>query len=236
MEEAKFSFNTQKVHRLNLQIICFMVALIVLPLVIKNGIGNSLLYIIASLSIIGCSFLNYYIKIPNLLKCVLFAALPGTVVFALFFLDGFAINKHYFFFATIVMAAIYFDRKVLIIYGLLIQLYLVTLYMMAPEKLLGENLTLTIFIIQLFVYNGILYMLNKLNEWGAELITSAQKREQETRQLLQESQQLVQKLEQSAHTLGLETEGVNEISNSLAMTSETILSSTEQMAHSIVRP
>ena len=228
-----FSFNIQKVHKLNLKITCFMVALIVIPLIVTNGFGNSKLYIIASLSVIGCGFLNYFMKTSNRIKAVLFAALPGTVVFALFLLDGFAINKHYFMFITVVMAAIYFDRKVLIIYGILVEIFLLSLYVIAPEKLLGENYTLIIFIIEFFVYNGILYMLNKLNQWGGELVLESQKREQETNKLLQETKQLVHKIEQSAHTLGAETDGVNDISNSLAAASNTILNSTQQIAQSI---
>lgn len=134
MEIEHFSFNIQKVHKLNLKITFFMVALIVIPLIIKNGLGDSKLYIIAGLSVIACGLLNYFIKIPYRIKAVLFAALPGTVIFALYLLDGFALNKHYFMFITVVMAAIYFDRKILLIYGALIEVYVVSLYVIAPEN------------------------------------------------------------------------------------------------------
>ena len=233
MGNEHFSFDIQKVHRLNLQITCFMVALIVGPWIIKDGIADSKLYIMAGLSVIAFGCINYYAKIPYTVKAVLFAALPGTVIFALFLLDGYTINKHYFMFITVVMATIYFNRRILIIYGLLVQGYVLTLYIIAPENLLGENNSLTIFIVQFAVYNGILYMLNKLNQWGGELILASQKREEETNKLLQEANEVVRKIEQSAKTLGAETEDVNNISNSLAATSTTILNSTEQIARSI---
>lgn len=233
MENEHFSFNIQQVHKLNLKITGFMVALIVIPLIVTNGIAESKLYIVAGLSVLAFALLNYFMKHPDLVKAVLFSALPGTVVFALFFLDGFAINKHYFMFITIVMAAIYFNRKVLITYGVLVQIFIVTLYILAPEKLLGESHTFIIFLIEFFVYNGILYMLNKLNVWGGDLIAGSQMREQQSNKLLEEAQQLVQKIEESAHKLGVETDGVKETSNSLAAVSNTILNSTQQIAQSI---
>lgn len=76
----RFSFDIQKVHKLNLKITCFMVVLIVMPLIITNGISESTLYIIASLNVIGCGFLNYFINIPNKIKAVLFAALQSKLL------------------------------------------------------------------------------------------------------------------------------------------------------------
>ena len=233
MKNEHASFNIQKVHRLNLQITCFMIALIVGPWIMKDGIVESKLYVIAGIAIVLFSFINYYAKISDTVKAVLFAALPGTVIFAMFLLDGYTINKHYFLFITVVMATIYFNRKILVMYGLLVLSYVLTLYIFAPANLLGENNTFTIFLVQVAVYNGILFMLNKLNEWGGELVLASQKREIEAKKLLEEAQQLMQKIEQGAQTLGAETADVNRISSSLATTSAAILQSTEQIASSI---
>ena len=95
MESGHFSFNIQKVHQLNLKITYFMVALIVIPLIVAHGFTESKLYILAGISVIGCACFIYFIKLPYMVKAVLFATLPGTVVVLLFFLDGYALNKHY---------------------------------------------------------------------------------------------------------------------------------------------
>lgn len=233
MESKDLSFNIQKVHQLNLKITCFMVAIIVIPLIITHGFAESNLYILAGVGLIACACFIYFMKLPYMAKAVLFAALPGTVVFALFFLDGYALYKHYFIFVTIVMAAVYFDRKILITFGLILDVYVILLYILAPDKFLGENNSFLTFITVFFVYNGVLYMLNKLNEWGGELVSESQKSEQEASKLLQETKQLVAMIEQSAHTLGAETDDVKNTSNSLAAVSDTILNSTQQIAESI---
>lgn len=227
------TFNVKLVHKLNFIVTCIMVALIVVPQVIDEGISETTLYILAGLSVIGLSLLNYFIKFPYRLKSVLFAVIPGTVVYSLFFLDGFTLNKHHYLFITIVMAAIYFDRKILISYGLIIQFFLITSYAFVPENLLGENYTFTQFLVQFFVFNGILFMLNKLNQWGGQLVIDAQQSEEEATKLLNEAQELMKKIEQSAQILGDETDDVKNISNSLESVSNTILSSAQQIAESI---
>ena len=232
-EKKKLSFNTQQVHRLNLFITILMAILIVASHIVGNGAAESASYIVAGIIVIGCALLNYFLKIPYVVKAVFFAALPGTVMYALLLLGGFTLNKHYILVTTIVMAAIYFDRKILIIYGLFVQFYYISLYILAPERLLGESNSFTSFVVLLIVYTSILYMLNQLNRWGGNLITESQNREQEAINLLQQSQQLIEKIEQSAHTLGAQTDSVKNISSSLETVSDTILSSAQQMAQSI---
>ena len=204
-----------------------------MPLIIKNGIVESKLYIITAISVIGMVGIIYVMKLPRIVKAVLFATINGTSVFALIILDGYGISKHYLLFVTIVMATIYFERKILNTYGLILNVYVILLYILAPEKFLGEHHTFSLFVTVFFIYNGILYMLSKLNEWSSELITESQKREQEASQLLQEMKQLVVKIEQSAHTLGAETDDVRNTSNLLATVSDTILNSTQKIAKSI---
>lgn len=233
IKSKSFTFNFRRVHQVNLKITCFLLAIIVIPLIVDNGFAGSKLYILTALGVIAFAWLNYFMKHPDAVKAVLFAALPGMAVFALFLLDGFTLNKHYLVFITVVMAAIYFDRKILITYGLIMEICVVLLYVLAPDKFFGENKSFTSFITVFFVYNAILYMLIKLSEWGRELIFESQKSAQEASELLQETKQLITMIEQSAHTLGAETDDVKNTSNSLATVSETILNSTQQIAESI---
>ena len=233
LQKAPFSFNHQKVHQLNLKITCFLVILVLLPILSNHGFVDSKKYMITGVIVIALACLNYFLKLPHLVKAILFATLNGTVVFALFILDGYGITKHYLFFITIVMAAVYFERKVLITYGIIFNAYLILLYVLVPDKFLGVNNTFAYFLTTFFIFNGILYMLNKLNEWGAELVSESQKGELEANKLLEETKQLVIMIENSAHTLEAETEEVKNTSNSLASVSNTILDSTQQIAESI---
>jgi|GEM_PF-4227596 len=216
MKNETYTFNVQKVHQLNLITTCLMVLLIVVPLIIKHGFSQSSLYILTGVAILACSSLNYFLKLPYILKAVLFSTLPGLVVCALFFLDGFALNKHYLILLTIVMAAIYFNKKILATYGIIVDVLIILLYTFAPERFLGENSTFTMFLTVFFLYQGILFMLGKLNQWGGQLVADAQKREERANSLLEQSQQLLSMIEKSAHTIGEESNEMKSLSNSLA--------------------
>lgn len=210
-----------------------MVVLIVVPWIVRDGFVETQSYIIAGLGIIVFGMINYFLNISDTIKAVLFAAMPGTIIFIIFLVDDYSLNKHYLMFITIIMATIYFNRRILIMYGVIVQTYILILYIVVPEKLLGDDVSFTGFIVLFAVYNGIQYMLAKLNEWGGSLVTASQQREQEATRLLEEANALVQKLEQSAQTLGVETDSVNRTATSLSATSTTILTSTEQIARAI---
>lgn len=233
MESVYSTFNYQKVHKLNLQVTIFLVLLILMPIIINNGFAEMRHYIITGVVVIALACINYVMNLPHMVKAVLFATLNGTVVLGLFILDGYLISKHFLLFVTIIMATVYFEQKILVTYGLIMNSYLILLYILVPENFLGETNTFSIFITILFICNGILFMLIKLNAWGGELILQSQKREQEASQLLQETKQLIAMIEQSAHTLKAETDDVKNTSNSLASVSDTILNSTQQIAESI---
>lgn len=232
-ENRNTIFDVQKVHKLNFTITCLIVILVSISYTIIKGLDESFIYIASGLVVVGCVLLNYFLKLPYVLKAVLFSALPGTVIYSLFIIDGFAINKHYLLFTTIIMAAVYFDRKILMIYGMFVHFYIISLYIIAPQNILGEDYSFSYFIVLFFTYTLILFMLNQLNTWGGQLIAESQKRAEEATRLLQESKEIILKIEQSAQSLGTQTHDVKNTSDSLKAVSETILNSAQQIAVSI---
>ena len=233
METKQFDYNFQRVHKLNLMITVFMVVLIVLPLINMRGFNGAKLYILVGLVVIALATVNYFIKISDELKAILFPTLPGIIVFALFIMDGFALNKHYLLFITIIMAAVYFSKKIIVTYGLIVNIAVILLYIFNSSALLGDKHTLSLFLTVFFVLNGVLYMLNMINSWAGELIRDSKLREEEANQLLEETKQLILTIEQSAQTIDEETNDMNNTSNSLTEVSNTILDSTQQIAQSI---
>jgi len=65
---------------------------------ILHGFGSGKLYFISGLVVAGLAALNYIIPTSDKVKGLLFALLPLTALFVLFFLDKFALNKHYMIF------------------------------------------------------------------------------------------------------------------------------------------
>ena len=233
MDSTGISYNFKKAHRLNLKITAFLVILIISTLVLKNGLFDSTLYMMAGFSVFALALANYHLKYSDYLKSLLFPMLPGTIIFVLFLLDGYALGKHYLLFMTIIMATIYFNRKISVTYGAIITTYIVILYVIAPDKLLGNNTSLTNFTMIFFIYVGMTYMLYLLNIWGSELIDEAKEQAHESRNLLDASKNLVKKIEESAITLAEKTDELDTTTTSFDTISHSIFRATSDIAKSI---
>ena len=221
------------VHQLNLAITIVLVVLIIAPLLFKNGLAGSFVYIIAGCSVILLSSINYILKISDYLKGFIFAILPALVVVALFYLDGYAVNKHYMLFISLVMAAMYFNKKLIIVYVSIMSICYITLYVTAPVKFLGENANFPIFLTVYAIMAGCLYMLYRLVKWGSELITEAQLKEQQASELLANLTETLAKIEQGSTQLAENVTHVNYNISTMNKVSETVLQSSQQIASAI---
>ncbi len=231
MENSIFNYN--KVHRINLFVIYILVVLIIVPLIFMNGLSNSLIFIATGIFVCALSTINYFLKISDRLKAYIFIALPALVVVALFFLDGFALNKHYILIFTIIMAASYFDYKLLMAYGVTINVILFVLYLAAPFEFLGEN-TKTMFFITIYaIVTGILALLYILTKTGWSLIEEAQKKAQHAAALIEELSTILKAIENGNEKLNVNVLDVNKNANTMHAVSESILASAQHMAQSI---
>lgn len=108
-----YSIHCKKVHKVNLFLTFCLIVLVIAPLIYLYGLEESKLFIISGIVIGALATINYFLPISDKVKGMIFALLPLTVIFVLFFLDRFAINKHYILFFTIIMVALYFDKKLI---------------------------------------------------------------------------------------------------------------------------
>lgn len=157
-QPEKAVYNAKKMHRVNLCIQIVLVFVIVGQLVITNGIPASSQYIIAGLSIILLSAVNYFLPIHDSIKGLIFAIFPVTIVMALFYLDKFALNKHYMIMLTIVMVAIYFRENLILIFGMFLNIVVIATYVFNAEKFLAINANIQGIVTILTVLNSIIIL------------------------------------------------------------------------------
>lgn len=101
------TYNTKRVHKVNFILLFAITFLLVIPIVLARGVGDSIGIIIAGLVVIIISTGNYFLPIPAYVKGFIFALIPNLVVMLLFVIDGFALNKHYLIFLTIAMIVVF---------------------------------------------------------------------------------------------------------------------------------
>ncbi|NLL53380.1 MAG: chemotaxis protein [Peptococcaceae bacterium] len=228
-----YDIHCKKVHKINLFLTFCLIILVLGPLIYLHGLDASKLYIISGIAIAGLATLNYFLPTPDKLKGLLFALLPLTVIFALFFLDKFGLNKHYILFFTVSMIALYFDKKLLLIYGLFITLYTFTSYLCVPASFLGAEYSIPLLITVYSVICGVLAALYFLTDAGNKLILHSTSKEQEAQKLVQQLTDVLKTIDQSAIKLNHSTENVKLNMDRIRGNSQSILESVEQMATSI---
>src|SRR5690625_5407177 len=101
------TYNTQRVHKVNLFLMIATVLLLVVPIVSSRGVDDTVSIIIAGVLVIVLSVANYFLPFPPYVKGLIFALLPLIVATSMFYLDGFALNKHYIILLSIVMVTLY---------------------------------------------------------------------------------------------------------------------------------
>ena len=178
------SIHCKKVHKINLFLTFGLIILIVAPLILLRGLERSKIYIIVGIIIAGLSTLNYFLPIPDKVKGFLFAALPLTVVFALFFVDRFALNKHYLLFFTIIMIALYFDKQLILIFSAVVTAYIFIVYFCVPATFLGDEYNIPLLITVYAVICGALAALYFLTDAGNKYILLSASKEKEAQNLV----------------------------------------------------
>ena len=224
-------FNLSRVHKINLIVTISIVFLIVLPLIFMHGFKGALLFVIVGLAVIGLATTNYFLPISNRLKGAFFGFLPAAVVTVLFFIDGYALNKHYLIIITIFMIALYFDHKLVAAYALFLNICFLALYIGNAKEFLGEhNYSIPFFITIYAVVNGALVMLYFLCKWGNQLIADTRKKEMQSEKLLEELSIMFETVKNSAQQLNNHAEHVGANTKQIYESSHTILQSANEIA------
>lgn len=191
----------KRAHQLNLLMIYIIVVMVVLPFIFEFGLMATLQYSIAGTTIIVLATINYRIRYADHMKALLFPTLPLVVIIALFYLDGFAINKHYFLVITLMMAAVYFNRRILWQYSMLLLIGLLVIYIGAPAGFLGENNRLTVFVTVFVVYMGMIASLYFITTSASKFIEEAEAKHKQSEALLQQLEETLQAVKHGASTV-----------------------------------
>lgn len=233
-------FTPQKIHKINLILTYTLIVLIVLPLVFSRGFGDAFIFVIFGFIVAALSTVNYFIRMSDFAKGLIFALLPATVIFALFLLDGFAVNKHYILFFTVMMISLYFNPKLIRIYGIYLFVVYLVIYFISPEKLLGEYHSVTQLITNIAILSGSVIAMSLLTSTGARLISDAQAQQaqamensQTLQALVEELRDHVQTVDEQAISMTSNTTRLNENSNMIVQ-STTDISTAIQQETSIV--
>ena len=168
------AYDLKRVDLVALLVILGMVAMIVVQAFVKK-FGNE--YIVAGEAfVVGVLVtLIYFLKINRFLKSLLMPLIPTIAVFAVVFMNEFMLTPHYMICMSIVIAALYFDKKLLLTFGAIVNVLLIALYLLKPEHLLGDENNVAFFLSIFLMINFEIHTLFFLTKWGREIIDNVEK-------------------------------------------------------------
>ncbi|MFJ6210647.1 methyl-accepting chemotaxis protein [Lysinibacillus sp. NPDC092081] len=227
--EKKIRYDTRKVHRVNLAIISILAVLICGPLILSKGI----MFLFVGLAVMALAVCNYFLPINTYVKGFIFGMIPSNVVFTLFLVDSFSLNKHYILLCSVAIIALYFKKELLLFFGVLTNISFLILYITKSESLLGPFDDLTVFITLLAIMNGVIIALYLIAKWGNELIEHAAIQQNEVKASLNHLENTFHEIEKSSQELDEHVTQFQQNMQSITGTSKQILLATEDISASI---
>ncbi|WP_107941913.1 methyl-accepting chemotaxis protein [Metasolibacillus fluoroglycofenilyticus] len=226
--ELKIQYDTQKVHRVNLAIITALAILICGPLIISRGI----LFLVVGLIVIALAAINYFLPIKPYVKGFIFGMIPTAIVFTLFLVDQFSLNKHYILICTVAIIALYFKSSLIVAFGIIVNIAIIVIYILKPENLLGSFNSFIIFITLFSILNGVIIAFYLITRWGNALINHAKQQQQEVQHSFQQLQSTFQEIESSTQVLDEHVTQFQQTMEQIAHSSQYILSASESISAS----
>lgn len=232
MEENYTKYDFKRVNKFN--IILLWVACTVLSLqVMGTGSENKIIHIALLYSACIITTILYFIKFNDKIKGLIISLVPTTL--SLFLSWSGAGNLHLFvtLMGNACMAALYFNKEILIGYGVITNILFAVYLFFAKAPLMGAEFLLPLkevlaHILRFDLSIGILFFLTK---WGTEYIELANKKQQDANQLLNKLQFTMDSLENDIKILN---EDITLSSSSIEAVKESTTSVTEAV-HEIAR-
>ena len=233
MGQTSELFSIKSIHRINLYLTYAIIVLVVGSLAISNGIKDALLFIIIGASIATVSTGIYFIRLPHKVKALLFALIPAIVIISLFYIDGFAMNKHYILMFTILMIALYFEKQLILLFGSIISIFIIGIYFVSAEGFLGGTSSLSNFITIFILLEAFIIALYFITSNGRKLIDNSIKKSEEAEKLYAHLEVVLQSVEKGANKLSDKVKGVTESATDVSNSSLLMLNHTNDVTSSI---
>ena len=186
-EAVNTAYDLRRVDLVALLVILGMVVMIVVQAFVKR-FGNE--YVVAgeALAVGVLVTLVYFLKINRFLKSLLMPLIPTVAVFAVIYMNAYMLTPHYMVCMSIVVAALYFNPKLLLTFGTIVNLFLIAVYALRPEHLLGAENNAAYFISIFLMINFEVLTLYFLTKWGREIIGNAEKSKNDLQAVFDELQ------------------------------------------------
>jgi methyl-accepting chemotaxis protein len=200
-------YNIKRVNRFNVSLITIFTLLLIIQAFIGRGAEHGKLVSIVTLSAVFICFAAYLLNIKRIIgemvTSVIICISPViTGMLLLYFEKGESSTSIFLVFNFCTgIAALYFRKNIMIIYGVILNILNVGYYAYAPSMLMGQDASLQQFLTRLILLDIVVVTLYFLTKWGNEYIQAAIEKEQQTGELLEKLKSTIGIIDKSTETL-----------------------------------
>ncbi len=210
-------YDINRVNKVNIVITWGVVMALMIQAFLTETLNMAISYSLQALPVGVLSTLLYFIPMKKFIKSMIFGLVPVISISALIATDRFALDFHYIYSLSAAMIALYFNRKLLIAFGTIVDVAMVSLYFLNAANFLGMNNTPSTMVSIMINYNATILALYFLTKWGRDLIDTSNKKREEADLLLNKIQDSFVKIEKGTDILN---ENISLVNSNIKITSE----------------
>lgn len=186
-DRSNFKYNLKRVDKVSLIIIWVLIAIILEQAFLK-GTDKGIRVMFQAIPVGILATAIYFLNLKRFLKSLLFGLIPTIAVCFVIFTNEFSLDRHYMICVATVIIALYFNRKLMVVYGSIVNVLLLALYLFRPVNLLGDSSSVVFFMSIFFMFNAQVIVLFFLTKWGGEILDKALKNNEEIQSLFEKLQ------------------------------------------------
>jgi methyl-accepting chemotaxis protein len=226
------AFDLKRVDKTALRLIWVILLVFLIPSFFYES-ADIVTEVIKAVPIGIIAIIVFFLPINRFVKSLLFGLIPFLVIMAIFYLDGYTLDKHYIIVISMTVMALYFNKNLLLLFGTIADIAILAVYLLVKEHFTGPGSDAYEFLSVFIVFNGIFLILFFLTKWAGDLVENSIKRHEETKELLSKLQDTFTEIDKNTDVLN---DNINLISKSIRTTkdsSSTIIAAMNEMAASI---
>lgn len=227
------NYNIRRVNRVNIIVIITATVMIVLQEVLKHGLANEIDAVIQGSAVISLCLITYFLPLNKYLKGLILTLVPSIIAIFILITEPFSLSNHYIIMTASAMAALYFNKKILIYYSLILNIFMTVAYVLKPENFLGRGQEVNVFVKSLIIYNGAMTMLYFLTKWGRQLLNDSNMKNEQGNKLLSDLKNALENIEEGTNILDSNINAFTENISNITESSKTITQSMQQMSQAI---
>jgi len=221
----------KRVLKTNLILLLVLSAILTAQRFLTSDIQIALNVLIATGSTCAVATFVYYFNMPFFVKALVMSISPFYASLALSIILGGIPHMFLIYMGAFVLAALYFNTRLLTVSGIIINLSIIIAYLLTPVGLLGAEASTSDLIVKLGMIDStgflVLFLLTK---WGNEALNKATESQRKSDGLLGELNERVEQLKKTTVELDTLIKKSKEMFDVSVLTSSEITETTSQIA------